>query len=178
MIIKNKILKRVEPSDIVDGTVNIPSYVEKIETLAFKELDALEYINLMQHIKYVGMHTFLYCKHLKSVMFFNDNCKIGAGLFAGCEELRVVRFPQNLKQIKPLTFFGCTDLQVDCMPDKITDIGKGAYQDCTSLEKIVIPSGVNEIQINQFQGCKNLKTIIFKGKNYTYDDLCEYGRFT
>lgn len=178
MIIENKVLKSVDPSDIVHGTVDIPNYVEKIEAFAFKELDAIEYINLLQHIKCVRIHAFLDCKHLKNVMFFNDNCKIGAGLFAGCEELRVVRFPQNLKQIGPLTFFGCTDLQVDCMPDKITAIGNGAYQDCTSLEEIIIPSGVNEIQINQFQGCKNLKNIIFKGKQYTYDDLSEYGRFT
>ena len=47
-----------------------------------------------------------------------------------------------------------------------------------SVEEIIIPSGVNEIQINQFQGCKNLKNIIFKEKQYTYDDLSEYGRFT
>lgn len=122
MIIENNILERVEETDIVHGTVEIPNYIEKIEAFAFKELDALEYINLLQHIKCVGIHAFLDCKHLKSVMFFNDNCKIGAGLFAGCEELRVVRFPQNLN--------------------------------------------------------KNLKNIIFKEKQYTYDDLSEYERFT
>ena len=85
MIIENKILKNVDLSDIVHGTVEIPSYVEKIARNAFLGLSDLEYMNIMQHIEYVGSHAFLDCKHLKSVMFFNDNCKIGAGMFEGCE---------------------------------------------------------------------------------------------
>ena len=117
-------------------SVTLPSTMKSIEEGAFKELAALETINL-DGVESIGKEAFINCLKLKDINISNA-AMIDESAFSGCKAL--------------------TKVDVS----KATTIGDSAFFDCTALEEVILNPLMTKIANETFYGCSELTTIDLK----------------
>ena len=177
MKIDGKILRKVEDSDLENGTVYLPSIVEEIDDFAFAETK-IKRIEFPLHVRKVGDNIFYKCKELIACSFKNDDCDLSksTNLFNHCYNLKTVVLPGNLTILPRGMFTGCDKLEKVIIPNGVSEIQEFAFCFNASLKTVSVPNRIECITNDMFYGCPNLN-IIWRGYKYTYTDLQEYGRF-
>ena len=127
----------------VRGDVYIGAYYNDIQVLgitdnAFKSLDRITGVYLLDGI-----------------------LNIGSEAFYGCESLNTVDLPSTLVKIGDRTFAECESLEEIILPEGLLYIGEEAFKNCTSLKKIVLPSTLMKISKGAFEGCSSLSEVVF-----------------
>lgn len=169
MWVKNEKLIKVYENDIVNGTVRIPSSINKIADLAFFGLDNLTSIIIPVNIRYVETGAFSSCVNLVSVKFDNPYCHIECGCFKDCENLKELELPRKLKILPNKCLYGCIALSKLTLPQTLEIIEPMALG-YVGLKEITIPNCVKEINSIQFIGCHDL-IIMYQGEISTMEKL-------
>lgn len=177
MKLEGNILRRVEDSDLENGTVYLPSTVEEIDDFAF-EKTKIKRMEFPLHVRKVGENVFYNCKELLACSFKNDDCDLSEAtdLFNHCYNLKTVILPWNLTMLPRGMFTCCDKLEKVMIPNGVSEIQEFAFCLNASLKTVSVPDRIECITNDMFYGCPNLN-LIWRGYQYTYDDLKEYGQF-
>lgn len=159
MEIKNNKLIKITNEDIINGTVNIPNNITKIESYAFEGCQSLKKIIIPDSVTEIGFGAFRNCSNLQSINIPDNVTKIGKESFWNCTNLKSINLPDNITIIEDYAFLNCTNLQSINLPDNVTEIGCGTFEVCTSLQSITIPDSVTQIRRETFKDCTNLQSI-------------------
>ena len=182
MIIEKSVLKKVEESDIVNGTVVIPNKVRVIGDEAFANCGKLKKIEIPNTVNAIGKKAFASCTKLRSVKLPNNlkeiqdetfkNCSmlfsidipdtvksIGTEAFAECSFLGKVKLSSNLENIESKAFYKCLILPKINLPNSLKKIGNGAFYYCNNLRSIDIPPQITRIPSDAFRYCDKLKKV-------------------
>ena len=127
----------------IRGNVYIGAYYNDIQVLgitdgAFRSLEQITGVYLLDGILSIGSEAFYNCTMLETIDLPSTLVKIGDRTFAECESLEEIRLPEGLLYI-----------------------GEEAFKNCTSLKKVVIPSTIKEISEGAFEGCSALSEVVF-----------------
>ena len=162
MKIENNVLKRVDPSDIIDGHFSVPEGIVKIDISAFEHLQSLETVDISDSIKTIDRYAFSTCTNLRRVSF-GDNSelkRIGDAAFKGCESLESIVIPSPLYEIGHHAFKECLRLNNVVFQEnsQICIIGGQAFQDCQELNSINLGQCNKLIALasNAFVNCSSL----------------------
>jgi hypothetical protein len=156
LVIVNQILL---DGTTASGDVEIPDYVKKIKSGAFKNCTGLTKITIPDSVTEIGDDAFSGCTGLTEVIIPDSVKKIGSNAFAGCEKLIRAVLPQNLTWIPAEAFSGCKVLTDISIPAKLQYIDGGAFLGCTSLTEVTIPDTAEEIGHEAFANCTNLSLV-------------------
>ena len=159
MEIKNNKLIKVTNIDIINGTVNIPNNITKIESHAFEGCQSLKKIIIPESVTEIGSGAFAGCKFLESINLPSGVTKIGKESFWNCTNLKSINLPDNITIIEDYAFLNCTNLQSINLPNNLTEIGCSTFEVCTNLQSIIIPDSVTQIRSRTFKDCTNLQSI-------------------
>lgn len=160
MEIKNNKLIKVTDKDIINGTVNIPNNITKIESHAFEGCQSLKKIIIPDSVTEIGSGAFAGCNSLESINLPSGVTEIGFGAFSNCSNLQSINIPDNVTKIGKESFWNCTNLKSINLPDNITIIEDYAFLNCTNLQSINLPNNLTEIGCSTFEVCTNLQSII------------------
>ena len=159
MEIKNNKLIKITNEDIINGTVNIPNNITKIESYAFEGCQSLKKIIIPDSVTEIGSGAFAGCKSLESINLPDNVTKIGKESFWNCTNLKSINLPDNITIIEDYAFLNCTNLQAINLPNNLTEIGCSTFEFCTNLQSIIIPDSVTQIRCRTFKDCTNLQAI-------------------
>lgn len=144
-------------------TVELPHYMEKLESGVFTDCTSLVEIDI-QNIKEINYSAFENCSSLKQIQFSDELTSIGAYAFTGCA-LTSITFPNSLESIGSKAFSKCTALNKVIFGNSVRDLGEYAFQYCTGLESVSIGKSLENVG-NAFYGCSLIKKL-------TYLEGCE-----
>jgi len=183
---KTKLIKY--PVNKSDSTYTVPSTVKRINTNAFNNTEALEYINLPDSLEFVEYEAFWELPSLKeliipdSVTTFEYNLRY-------CESLEKVYIGKNVESIEPYsTFRLCKSLKkIEVSPENKNYCSVGGilfnknktelikYPGGISMEGYIIPSTVTEVRASAFYDQENYNEDLEEdGEVYVGDCLLEY----
>ncbi len=94
----------------------------------------LEYLELPETIRHIGMSAFRDCVKLKCVEGANNLQYIEISAFNGCASLEEMFLPDTLLHIGNMAFMGCTALKELYVPESVVQIGSKAFADCPNLK--------------------------------------------
>ncbi|STX27907.1 Uncharacterised protein [Legionella beliardensis] len=154
-----KILLRVDESDIVDGSYQIPVGVTSISDEAFIQCRSLQTIMIPDGVTNIGEWAFVKRCSLQTITIADGVTNIGEGAFSKCRSLQTVIIPAGVTIIDDFVFAQCTNLRAITIPVGVTAIGLGAFDKCRSLQTITIPTGVTTIYEGAFANCSSLQMI-------------------
>ncbi len=96
MKIKNNILIRIDPEDIVDGFLAIPDGVTKIaEHGCVGGGILMRTVIFPKTLCEISSHAFLKKASVQNIFFSDQNCSISGDAFQGCTGLKMVRIPES-----------------------------------------------------------------------------------
>ena len=173
MEIKNNKLIKVTDKDIINGTVNIPNNITKIESHAFEGCQSLKKIIIPDSVTEIGSGAFAGCNSLESINLPSGVAEIGFGAFRNCSNLQSINIPDNVTKIGKESFWNCTNLKSINLPDNITIIEDYAFLNCTNLQSINLPNNITEIGFLAFSNCSMLQSINITN-NITYIKYYEF----
>ena len=124
-------------SDIT--SINMPSSITKIESMAFE-----------------------YCDQLDSIVIPNNVTSIETYAFSNCESLKSISFPKNLEHIDIRAFSECNSLKSIVFPENLKSSGSDIFSDCINLSSVILPSSLPYLYEQTFKGCIKLDTVIVK----------------
>lgn len=99
---------------------------------------------------------------------------IGIRAFRDSKKLKRVEGATKLKYIGMAAFKNCSSLEAMYLPETLLHIGNDAFMGCTSLKELYIPESVAQIGANAFLNCPDLK-ITCKAGSYAETYLKKYG---
>lgn len=163
MITNGATLVKVRQSDIINGVLEIPDYVETIESLIFdREYDTHCLVNkviLPKNLKVIENSAFFDCCYLKEVIFNDEIEVIGDYAFQYCKLLKEIILPDSVCVISYGAFENCSSLKSIRLPEgNDCKISKKAFAFC-GIEDITIPGGVKTINAGVFYSCEKLKNV-------------------
>lgn len=155
-------------------SINIPSTVMDIGSMAFEDTNSLEsfvvsstskYFTYSDGILYDKNKTELIkCvnKRINCINIANTVKTIRDYAFSECNELLgPINLPSGLTSIGENAFFNCNSLTGDVIiPDSVTSIGKCAFYGCNNITSLTISNGITTIPEDCFEYCFNLKEIV------------------
>ncbi len=124
----------------------------------FKELTALETINLGASIK--ELPAFLFCgiETIYEIELPSTVTDVGVGAFA-FSGITSFKGSENLESIEEYSFYGCKSLESADFGNNIMIIGANAFTNCDKLTEIYIPDNVTNIEMEAFKNCVSLKSV-------------------
>lgn len=152
------------------GDVVIPDGIETVAESAFnhyfyhiapgkypkeKEITSIVF---PESVKLVDNSAFCGRFGLRSVIFKNDDARIGPCAFSLCEQLETVKLPKNIQVIDAGAFQRTAINEID-LPESVRLIDNSAFDGCSELTEITIPGGVTEIGECSFLKCGKLKKV-------------------
>lgn len=114
--------------------VDLPVWLESIETGVFNGCYLLEHVKLPSMLKSIGSSAFYGCSRLKNIEFPPTLKTIGSSAFSGCSNLEKISLP-GVETIESFAFSGCSKLTEVRIPSTLKSIGDGAF-DCGNLKKV------------------------------------------
>ena len=134
----------------------MPSNVEIIPAMAFKDCKKLKKIKLSCNLTKLGKKAFYDCECLVSIELPDSIKIIDEATFALCFSLRDIKWPSRVEEIGSKAFEACQSLKAVCIPDAVKVIGKNAFAECSSLEEVTLPEGLEEIGNSAFYDAESL----------------------
>ena len=114
--------------------VDLPVWLESIESRVFSGCSLLEHVKLPSMLKTIGSYA-----------------------LSGCSRLKDIELPPTLKTIDYYAFSGCSNLEKISLPG-VESINSYAFSGCRKLTEVRIPSTLKSIGDNAFD-CGNLKKV-------------------
>lgn len=158
--------------------VYIAAGVMNTGDLAFRQMNALRYVDLATTVVSLGNYSFYNCPSLHSLTLPESVTSVGQNTpFGGNTTITspvynshvFVRLPQDYAGeysvedgttvIAPYAFKGCNMLSSVVLPSTVTSLGTSAFEDCSALAAVNIPDGVTTLDAYTFSGCSSLRTI-------------------
>ncbi|KTC85919.1 leucine-rich repeat domain-containing protein [Legionella drozanskii] len=140
-----RILVRVDPSDLKDGSFEIPSDVTSIAKRAFFPCrNRLKKISCPEGLLWIDEEAFYKCEALQEVnLSLSKNLtSIGRAAFMDCKNLREITIPESLALIQERAFCGCINLQQINFPESLLSIKTHAFWGCDNLRHVVFPGSL------------------------------------
>lgn len=103
-------LRKINNSDIVNGTFEIPNSVTTI-----------------------GYRAFYNCTNLESITIPESVTEIGAFAFENCNSLKSITIPKSITKIGFAAFYNCKNLKTAIIESKNTVIVKHAFPEYTEI---------------------------------------------
>lgn len=128
---------RIKPGALSNRSlieVDLPVWLESIESNVFRGCSLLEHVKLPSMLK-----------------------TIRSSAFSGCSRLKNIELPPTLKTIGPSAFSGCSNLEKISLPG-VETIDGTAFNGCSKLTEVRIPSTLKSIGDGAFN-CGNLKRV-------------------
>ncbi|STX27911.1 Uncharacterised protein [Legionella beliardensis] len=166
-----KTLTRIEESDIIDGSFQIPAEITTIAGCAFFKCRSLQTIIFHAGVKSIGDWAFSECRNLQTVILPAGITTIGFGAFNDCSSLQKVILPTEVMVSGDGALGECSSSQAIILPAGVTTIKNSAFSNCTNLKILLLPVGVTMSGREVFEGCEKLKLMIIDG-----DDQAEVER--
>ncbi len=140
--------------DTTVTSVIIPSEIDdlpvtEIGDYAFRNCDALTYVNIADTVTSIGTCAFYSCGALPSVTIPDSVTHLGSLAFYLCESLKSAILSDNLTTISESTFAYCPLTSI-VIPDSVTEIEPNAF-DSTELTSVTLPANIAKIGINAFR---------------------------
>lgn len=115
--------------------VNLPSYITKIGSNAFKNCTNLGYVNIQGNVTEIPAECFSGCGKLGDISGLEKITCIGASALKGTNFYSFI-IPSNVKTIANYAFQSCKNLKELTIPVSVTSIGASAFDSCSNLEKV------------------------------------------
>lgn len=115
--------------------VNLPSYITKIGSKAFKNCTNLGYVNIQGNVTEIPAECFSGCGKLDNISGLEKITCIGANALKGTNFYSFI-IPSNVKTIANYAFQSCKNLKELTIPVSVTSIGASAFDGCSNLEKV------------------------------------------
>lgn len=172
------------PSGKKDAHYYMPSFVEKIESYAFRNCDNLIAVHFSENnmLKEIGSFAFYGCSNLAKADLPNSVSDIGYWAFEGCYRLEyeiygnlkylgnwvmgvsdtsinTVDFRPSTIGIGAYAFKYCGEITEIRIPESVKYIGYAAFEYCLNLNALTIPESMKEISPYAFHGCVNISEI-------------------
>ena len=166
-----------------DGVTHSESYFGFYETLeigsyVFAGCEALTYLEVPAHVRYVGEYAFEGCTSLEEVCFLADDSVteselyVETGAFSGCEALVSVSFDDrpydsenggyNNIYIGEEAFAGCEALTDLYLGEGVVEIGGSAFYGI-GIDSLEVPASCEYIGEYAFADIVNLEEVYFLG---------------
>lgn len=145
-------------------TVWFSNTIKKIGAGAFKNCDALEYIEIPDYIETLESYSsnnsgvFYGCDNLQEVVIGNGLKNIPSWTFYKCPKLETVVIGQAVQSIGQCAFAGSA-LKYVAIPDSVVTIGYEAFSNITTLSAVFLGNGLKVIETGAFKECDNLASI-------------------
>ena len=115
--------------------VNLPSYITKIGSNAFKNCTNLGYVHIQGNVTEIPAECFSGCGKLGDISGLEKITCIGASALKGTNFYSFI-IPSNVKTIANYAFQSCKNLKELTIPVSVTSIGASAFDGCSNLEKV------------------------------------------
>lgn len=178
-IIENKVLKKYIGTE---KTVNIPSGIVAIDSLAFWECENITTITIPDGVTSIGSHAFGKCSNLSKIDIPNGVEIIENDAFYNCTNLKEIHIPNSVKKIGNRAFAYCINLSNITFPSEIDDVGLDVFRNCPSLlddnnmiiinqvlyqyggkeANFVVPNNVTAIGQSAFDDNQELRNVIIQ----------------
>ncbi|MBT8044673.1 MAG: leucine-rich repeat domain-containing protein, partial [Verrucomicrobiae bacterium] len=164
-------------------SINIPSNVTSINSLAFRGCTSLSAITVdAGAVNYSSVDGVLYnktqtdlikCPEGKAggLIIPNTVTNIQSGAFEYCSQLTSVTIPNSVISIRSGAFSRCSGLTSLTIPDSVTILETNAFTNCSSLISVTIPSSITTIISGLFGGCTSLTNVAIP------NSVTEIGRY-
>lgn len=101
---------------------------------------ALEEVEILKNIKYIGAYAFSGCSNLSKITFNIETlsmlqCRYQ---FENCTALESIVLPEGLTDLYHYTFYGCTNLKNITIPSTLISIGDRPFWGCYNLTNVYI----------------------------------------
>ena len=177
----------MENNDI--EAVQLPKYMEIVNSKAFYHCVNLQKVYLNDHLKKIKNEVFFSCTSLNNISMPNSLESIGESAFEGCENITKIYIPKSVVIIEPKAFDKCSKLEVidvDCENRSYSSINGilyssnngGGYINLLRCPEgyrentIYIDDNVNYIRFDAFANT-NVKYIFVRGKYIDVQELKE-----
>lgn len=107
----------------------------------------------------LGAYSFVYCYHLKTVVFSQYLDTISSYCFQNAYGLEVLVLPDTLTTINSSAFQNCYSLRKVVFSNSFRSLGDSALSNCYNLKVLTIPNSLSYIQANTFNNCYSLREI-------------------
>ncbi len=134
-------------------TLNIPSSVTSIGTMAFDECHLLTDVYISDSVTEIGYSAFQRCYALESIRLPEGITELNESMFAGCKSLEYITLPKTLIKLSRAVFGECIMLKSVVIPSGVTEIGEAVFAYCEKLTRVIIPKNVTVIGDNAFYDC-------------------------
>ena len=114
--------------------VDLPVWLESIESSVFSGCSLLEHVKLPSMLKTIGPYAFRNCSRLKNIELPPTLKTIDYYAFSGCSNLEKISLP-GVESINSYAFSGCRKLTEVRIPSTLKSIGDNAF-DCGNLKKV------------------------------------------
>ena len=160
-------------------SIDCPSSLRRIETVAFRGCENLRAINLSDGLEAIDTQAFQNCRKLTEIILPSSVKSIGENAFENCVSLTAIKIPTSLAVLDrkafratglvsldiPGNIVKCSSAFEDCknlrsvaFAEGIRTI-EGSFAGCTELETVTIPDGVNKLSRSTFNGCGSLRDV-------------------
>jgi hypothetical protein len=140
-------------------TVNFPSSVTSIGSLAFYGCKGLTSIAIPSSVTSISDAAFRYCTGLISATLPEGLSTIGESAFSWCSSLTSITIPSSVSVIERDTFTECNSLATVIIQNGVKTIGEIAFMGCIKMISVNIPSSVTSIGEMAFAGCEKLISV-------------------
>lgn len=153
------------------GTGYEYGWTETIPANAFKDLDKLQTVSILDTITTIGIRVFMSCSSLQEVIIPEGVTKIEERTFVDCSSLNHLVMPASVTEISDwYTFSGCSSLTT---ASPISE-GRGtgyeygwtetipafAFTDLNKIQEISLIDTIRSIGKSAFRGCSSLQELI------------------
>lgn len=117
-------------------------------------------VELLEGTNGIADYAFIACSAMQNLNGLNQVQYIGEGAFYQCAQLSLVSLNRNLRRIERSTFYGCHGLFEINLPARCETIGDYAFAYCDRLSGLDISATeIASIGSNAFYGCANLRSL-------------------
>ena len=156
------------------ATIEKGMRVEKIGVQAFSN-SGLKTMTISNSTVEIGSSAFNDCDKLESLIIGSGLTTMGQSAFSSCDNLKAVTIQDGVTEISNSAFIKCINLPEISIPNSVITIGGGAFMDCTSLATVSIGDNVTQIGDYAFYNCKKLPSILIPNSVIDLGEKAFYG---
>ena len=160
--------------------IQLPSSLQTIESLAFKDCRYLQRIDIDGDNQYFSsVEGVLYDKDITQLLIYpmgkpeieyalaQSACSIGAYAFDGAANLLRVNLNNDLIEINEYAFSNCVNLLELSLPQGLLRIKAFAFKNCHRLYSLTIPAQLEDFASTAIVDCSSMK-LIYADTNSDY----------